>query len=115
MEFGVIPVSIASPDPTAYRSLPGHRSNDTLASGVYDGIFHNHLSKTFRLWDELVGILGEVLLGLQEAAGHDDDFEDLVVDSKKAKVKSGRVYVVLVLCAEWSEIRGMADLMEVML
>lgn len=32
-----------------------------------------YLCESLRLRDELVGILGEVLLGLQQAAGHDDE------------------------------------------
>lgn len=32
-----------------------------------------YLGEIFRLRDKLVSILGEVLLGLQQAAGHDDE------------------------------------------
>lgn len=31
-----------------------------------------YLCEVFRLWDELVSILGVVYLGLQKAGGHDD-------------------------------------------
>lgn len=37
------------------------------------GIGDSHLRKGLSFWDELVGVLGEVLLGLQQASGHDDE------------------------------------------
>lgn len=71
----VEPVLIASPEPVAYRWHPGHRSATTAVSiSILNDSYNSHLRKRLCLGDQLVSVLGEVLLGLQEAAvGHDDD------------------------------------------
>lgn len=36
-------------------------------------VSNSHLGKGLSFRDQLVGVLGEVLLGLQQASGHDDE------------------------------------------
>jgi len=66
------PVVLASPAATAYRSHPEHRSaNEISLLSRIKNAFEVYLSEGLSLRNQLVGVLREVLLGLQD--GHDDD------------------------------------------
>lgn len=47
----------------------------SIYSTAIDEIGESHLGKGLSFRDQLVGVLGEVLLGLQHASGHDDECE----------------------------------------